>query len=102
MHLAGLAEDRGGAPERFMAVNVSGTYHVLLAAQEAGVGRAVVVLVEECVQADVDLVQRGHGAQLVEAALAQGAPEALHLAACRGVVGFGVDERGAQPLAGQA
>jgi nucleoside-diphosphate-sugar epimerase len=41
VHLAGLAEDRGGAPERFMALNVSGTYHVLLAAKEAGVERVV-------------------------------------------------------------
>jgi nucleoside-diphosphate-sugar epimerase len=41
VHLAGLAEDRGGAPERFVELNVSGTYHVLLAAREAGVERVV-------------------------------------------------------------
>jgi UDP-glucose 4-epimerase len=41
VHLAGLAEDRGGAPEEFMAVNVLGTYHVLLAAREANAGRVV-------------------------------------------------------------
>jgi UDP-glucose 4-epimerase len=41
VHLAGLAEDRGGSDERFMELNVSGTYHVLLAAKAAGVERVV-------------------------------------------------------------
>jgi nucleoside-diphosphate-sugar epimerase len=41
VHLAGLADDRAGTPEDIMAVNVLGTWHVLLAAQEEGVGRIV-------------------------------------------------------------
>jgi NAD(P)-dependent dehydrogenase (short-subunit alcohol dehydrogenase family) len=41
VHLAGLADDRAGPPQDVMAVNVVGTYHVLLAAEEAGVRRVV-------------------------------------------------------------
>lgn len=37
VHLAALAHDTAGTPEQIMAVNVLGTWHVLLAAQEAGV-----------------------------------------------------------------
>jgi nucleoside-diphosphate-sugar epimerase len=41
VHLAGLADDRAGAAGDIMAVNVLGTWHVLLAAHEEGVGRVV-------------------------------------------------------------
>jgi nucleoside-diphosphate-sugar epimerase len=41
VHLAGLADDRAGAPEDIMAVNVLGTWHVLLAAQEEKISRIV-------------------------------------------------------------
>lgn len=41
IHLAGLADDRAGSPEDIMAVNVLGTWHVLLAAQEEAVSRIV-------------------------------------------------------------
>lgn len=36
VHLAGLAHDSAGSPEQIMAVNVLGTWHVLLAAEAAG------------------------------------------------------------------
>lgn len=38
---AALAHDTAGRPEDIMAVNVLGTWHVLLAAEEAGAGRVV-------------------------------------------------------------
>jgi nucleoside-diphosphate-sugar epimerase len=41
VHLAALAHDSAGTPEQIMAVNVLGTWHVLLAAQAAGVTRVV-------------------------------------------------------------
>jgi nucleoside-diphosphate-sugar epimerase len=41
VHLAGLADDRAGSPEEIMAVNVLGTWNVLLAAVDAGVSRVV-------------------------------------------------------------
>jgi nucleoside-diphosphate-sugar epimerase len=41
VHLAGLADDRSGAPEDVIAVNVLGTHHVLQAAEEAGAQRVV-------------------------------------------------------------
>lgn len=41
VHLGALAHDTAGRPEEIMAVNVLGTWHVLLAAQAAGVGRVV-------------------------------------------------------------
>lgn len=41
VHLAGLADDRAGTPQDIMAVNVLGTWHVLIAAQEEGVSRIV-------------------------------------------------------------
>jgi nucleoside-diphosphate-sugar epimerase len=41
VHLAALAHDSAGTPEQIMAVNVLGTWHVLLAAQAAGVSRVV-------------------------------------------------------------
>ena len=41
VHLAALANDSAGSPERIMAVNVLGTWHVLLAAEAAGVPRVV-------------------------------------------------------------
>src|SRR5690606_21781570 len=47
-------------------------------AQQAAVGRAVVVAVEPREQADLHVVERAHGAEVVEALLAQRAPEALH------------------------
>ena len=36
VHLAALAHDSAGSPEQIMAVNVLGTWHVLLAAEAAG------------------------------------------------------------------
>lgn len=41
VHLAGLAHDTAGRPEDIMAVNVLGTWHVLLAAEAAGAGRVI-------------------------------------------------------------
>jgi UDP-glucose 4-epimerase len=41
VHLGALAHDTAGSPEQIMAVNVLGTWHVLLAAQAAGVARVV-------------------------------------------------------------
>jgi nucleoside-diphosphate-sugar epimerase len=41
VHLGALAHDTAGSPEQIMAVNVLGTWHVLLAARAAGVGRVV-------------------------------------------------------------
>jgi NAD dependent epimerase/dehydratase family len=40
-HLAALAHDSAGTPEQIMAVNVLGTWHVLLAAEAAGAQRVV-------------------------------------------------------------
>ena len=64
--------------------------------------RDLVVLVDEGVEPDLDIVEGGHGAEVVEAALAQRPPEALHLAAGRRVVRPGVQERDAEPGAGGA
>jgi UDP-glucose 4-epimerase len=41
VHLAAIAHDDAGRPEQIMAVNVLGTWHVLLAAEAAGAGRVV-------------------------------------------------------------
>jgi UDP-glucose 4-epimerase len=41
VHLGALAHDTAGSPEDIMAINVLGTWHVLLAAEAAGVGRVV-------------------------------------------------------------
>src|SRR5215472_6650284 len=41
VHLAALANDTAGSPDRIMAVNVLGTWHVLLAAEAAGVTRVI-------------------------------------------------------------
>jgi nucleoside-diphosphate-sugar epimerase len=41
VHLGALAHDSAGSPEQIMAVNVLGTWHVLLAAEAAGAGRVV-------------------------------------------------------------
>jgi nucleoside-diphosphate-sugar epimerase len=41
VHLGALPHDTAGSPERIMAVNVLGTWHVLLAAEAAGLGRVV-------------------------------------------------------------
>jgi UDP-glucose 4-epimerase len=41
VHAAALAHDTAGSPEDIMAVNVLGTWHVLLAAEAAGAGRVV-------------------------------------------------------------
>jgi UDP-glucose 4-epimerase len=41
VHLGALAHDTAGSPEQIMAVNVLGTWHVLLAAEGAGVARVV-------------------------------------------------------------
>jgi UDP-glucose 4-epimerase len=41
VHLGGLAHDTAGAPEQIMAVNLLGTWHVLLAAETAEVPRVI-------------------------------------------------------------
>ena len=41
VHLGALAHDMAGSPEQIMAVNVLGTWHVLLAAEAAGVTRVI-------------------------------------------------------------
>ncbi len=41
VHLAALAHDSAGTPERIMEVNVLGTWHVLLAAEAADVKRVI-------------------------------------------------------------
>jgi nucleoside-diphosphate-sugar epimerase len=41
VHLGALANDMAGSPEQIMAVNVLGTWHVLLAAEAASAGRVV-------------------------------------------------------------
>ncbi|HTT92297.1 MAG TPA: NAD(P)-dependent oxidoreductase [Acidimicrobiales bacterium] len=41
VHLGAIPNDSGGKPEDIMAVNVLGTWHVLLAAEEAAVERVV-------------------------------------------------------------
>jgi UDP-glucose 4-epimerase len=41
VHAGALAHDSAGSPEDIMAVNVLGTWHVLLAAEAAGVGRVI-------------------------------------------------------------
>jgi UDP-glucose 4-epimerase len=41
VHLAALAHDTAGRPDQIMAVNVLGTWHVLLAAEAAGVSRVI-------------------------------------------------------------
>jgi UDP-glucose 4-epimerase len=41
VHLGALAHDTAGSPEDIMAVNVLGTWHVLLAAEAVGAGRVV-------------------------------------------------------------
>jgi UDP-glucose 4-epimerase len=41
VHLAALAHDSAGSPEQIMAVNVLGTWHVLLAAETADAGRVI-------------------------------------------------------------
>jgi hypothetical protein len=70
-------------------------------AHEGPVRGAVVVLVEEGVEADVEVVERAESAGEVQASLAQGAPEALHFSAGGRVVGLGVQEGRAHPGAGE-
>lgn len=41
VHLGALAHDTAGPPEQIMAVNVLGTWHVLLAAEASGVERVI-------------------------------------------------------------
>ncbi|HEY2508286.1 MAG TPA: NAD(P)-dependent oxidoreductase [Streptosporangiaceae bacterium] len=41
VHLGALAHDTAGSPEQIMAVNVLGTWHVLLAAEATGAGRVI-------------------------------------------------------------
>jgi len=41
VHVAALAHDSAGSPEQIMAVNVLGAWHMLLAAEAAGVGRVI-------------------------------------------------------------
>lgn len=41
VHLGAIANDDAGSPEQIMAVNVLGTWHVLLAAEAAAAGRVV-------------------------------------------------------------
>ncbi len=61
-------------------------------AHKRSVRGAMVVLVEEGAEAHVEVVERAEGACEVEAALAEGAPEALHFPSRRRVVGLGVQE----------
>jgi hypothetical protein len=68
---------------------------------QPAVRSAVVVLVEESVEADVEIVERGERAAEVQAALAERAPEALHFSARGGVVGLGVHQGGADAGARQ-
>ncbi len=42
VHLAGIPNDSGGTPEKVMAVNVLGSWHVLLGAEAAGASRVVI------------------------------------------------------------
>ena len=70
-------------------------------AEQPAVGRAVIVLIDEGVESDLDVVQRGHAAEMVEAAGAQRAPEPFHLAARLGITRSRVDQREAQALAAQ-
>lgn len=41
VHLAALAHDSAGSPDQIMAVNVQGSWHVLLAAEAAGAARVI-------------------------------------------------------------
>jgi UDP-glucose 4-epimerase len=41
VHLGALAHDTAGGPEQIMAVNVLGTWHMLLAAEAAGAERII-------------------------------------------------------------
>jgi UDP-glucose 4-epimerase len=41
VHLGALAHDTAGSPEQIMATNVLGTWHVLLAAEAAGVAKVI-------------------------------------------------------------
>jgi nucleoside-diphosphate-sugar epimerase len=41
VHVGAVANDSGGTPEQIMAVNALGTWHVLLAAEAAGVTRVI-------------------------------------------------------------
>lgn len=41
VHLGALAHDTAGTPEQIMSVNVLGTWHVLLAAEAAGIGKVI-------------------------------------------------------------
>ena len=79
---------------RAFSVDVGGA-----ASDQAAVRRAVVVLVEEREQADLHIVQGAAGADVIQAAASQGAPEALHLSAGLWIVGLGVDDGDAQPRA---
>ena len=58
--------------------------------------RLVVVRGDEGPEGRVDVGEAGDGAEVIEAARAQRAPEALHLAARPRVVGLGVHERDAE------
>lgn len=55
-------------------------------------GRLVVMLVDPRKEADVEVVEGGNAAHVIEAPLAQRAPESLHFTAGRGIVGLGVDQ----------
>lgn len=59
------------------------------------------MLVEPGIEAHVDVVQRAEGAGEVEALLPERAPEALDLSACGRVVRARVNQRRAEPFAGQ-
>jgi hypothetical protein len=71
-------------------------------AEQAAVGRAVIVLVDESPEPDIEVMQGAERAYEIEATFAQCAPETLHFPACRGIVGLGVDERRAHACASQA
>lgn len=61
--------------------------------------RDVIALIDVGQETDLHIVQARHRPKVVEAAFAQCAPKALHLAACLGVVGLGVHERDTEPRA---
>jgi hypothetical protein len=72
------------------------------ATPQGAVRRLVVMRLDESTKDLVHVFEGGDLAQEVEAALAQRAPEALHLAASGRVVGRGMKQRDAQALARQA
>ena len=71
------------------------------AAHQRAVRGGMVVGVEPGPDAHVEIVQGGDRADVIEASFAQGPPEALHLAAGRGVIRLGVNQGGTHARARQ-